>query len=116
MKKLKKENGTSQISLYNLGLLSALHGQVRFMLHFAPFTGSNATLIAFADGTLFRATGFTSGYKGESGLLTAIETYLNRRDITIEHISKWGGAKYLILSGKGHGQKLYHLDYYTEVW
>jgi len=118
MRKLKKEEGITNVSLYNLGLLVPLHGPVRFMLHFAPFSGSNATLIGFQDGQLFRATGFSSGYAGEGphGLLTAIEKYLNRRDITIKHISKWGGAKYLILSGKGCGKRLCHLDDHTEIW
>jgi len=118
MKELKKEDGTTQISLRNLSLLSVLHGAVRFMLHYVPFAESNATLIGFEDGTLFRATGFSSGFAGEGprGLLTAIETYLKRRDITIEHIKRWGGAKYLILSGKGHGQRLCQLDNHTEIW
>jgi len=118
MKELKPEGGVTQISLYNIGLLTPLHGPVRFILHYAPFTGSNATLIGFQDGTLHRATGFSSGYAGEGphGLLAAIETWLKRRDITIAHICKWRGKKYLILPGKGSGQMICHLDTHTEVW
>ena len=119
MKELKKEFGVTQVSLENLGLLFALHGRVRFILHHAPTnTYSNATLVGFQDGYLHRATGFSSGYSGEGphGLLTAIEKWLERRDITIEHISGWSGKRYLILSGEGNGKIICHLDDHTEIW
>lgn len=119
MKQLKKEGGVTQISLHNIALLVALHGPVRFMLHMAPIERiSHATLIGFKDGNLFRVTGFSSGYCGEGphGLLTAIETWLNRHDITIEHIEKWNGNRYLLLSGKGCGTRLCHLNDHTEIW
>ena len=107
MKKLKEECGVTVISLDNLGLLSVLHGPVRFILHYAPAgsTVEDKTLIAFKDGHRHVATGFASGYGGEGphGLLTAIQTYLKRQDITIEHISSWRGSRYLILPGPGNG-------------
>ena len=120
MKELKKEDGITQISLENLALLAVLHGPVRFMLHHAPHgtTVRDYTLIVFQDGTIHRATGFSSGYRGEGphGLLTAIEKWLKRRDITIEHINKWRGKQYLLLSDKGNGQRLCHLEDRIEVW
>lgn len=120
MKKLKPEEGITIHTLENLGLLAPLHGPVRFILHFAPIgtTMEDCTLIAFQDGYMHRATGFSAGYAGEGphGLLTAIQTYLKREDITIEHICGWRGAKYLILPKEGNGKKLFHLDTHTEVW
>lgn len=118
MKELKKENGSTQVSLHNLGLLIALHGYVRFMLHQAPIEiVSHATIFGFQDGTLFRATGFTSGPAGNAHtLLDVIRTYLRRRDITIEHINQWHGSRYLLLSGEGSGKRLFHLDDHTEIW
>jgi len=125
MKELKPENGITQVSLYNLGLLTALHGPVRFILHHAPIgsTVNDATLIGFQDGHYHRANGLSTnwhyrGYVGEGphGLLAAIETYLKRRDITLEHINSWRGKKYLILPGKGSGKMICHLDTHTEVW
>ena len=119
MKELKKECGVTRISMENISLLVALHGPVRFMLHFAPIERvSHATMIGFQDGTLFRVTGFSSGFAGEGphGLHVAIEKWLDRRDITIRHLDKWYGARYLILSGKGNGQRLYYMDDHTEVW
>lgn len=114
MKRIKEECGVTVISLDNLGLLSALHGQVRFILHYAPIgtTMEDKTLIAFQDGWKHTATGFASGYGGEGphGLLTAIQTYLKRDDITIEHICSWRGKSYLILPGKGNGEDLYFLS------
>lgn len=111
MKKLKEECGVTVTSLDNLGLLSVLHGPVRFILHYAPAgsTADDRTLIAFQDGYRHAATGFASGYGGEGphGLLMAIQTYLTRDDITIEHISSWRGSRYLILSGQGNGKELY---------
>ena len=120
MKELKKEGGVTQISLENIALLVALHGPVRFMLHFAPTNEqvSHATLVGFKDGYLHRATGFASGYTGEGpcGLLAAIETWLERRDITMFHINRWNGSRYLLLPGKGCGTRLCHLDDHTEIW
>lgn len=121
MKKLQQEGGITQISLENLGLLAPLRGPVRFILHFAPegTTMDDCTLIAFQDGYMHRATGFASGLRrgeGPYGLLTAIQTYLKRNDITIEHICGWRGAKYLILPKEGNGKNLFHLDIHTEVW
>lgn len=119
MKRIKEECGVTMISLDNLGLLSALHGRVRFILHNAPSgtTAGDKTLIAFEDGWKHTATGFASGYGGEGphGLLTAIQTYLKRDDITIEHISSWRGSRYLILPGKGNGEKLFFLAG-CEIW
>lgn len=120
MKELKSEDGITQISLSNIALLVALHGPVRFILHFASTstTVDDATLIGFQDGSYHRANGFASGYGGEGphGLLAAIETYLKRRDITIAHICKWRGKNYFILPGNGSGQMICHLDMHTEVW
>jgi len=115
MKELKPEGGVTQISLHNLGLLAVLHGPVRFILHHAP---ASTTIMGFQDGHIHCATGFSSGYRGEGphGLLTAIEKWLKRRDITIEHISSWRGRQYLLLSGKGNGQRLCHLEDHIEVW
>jgi len=114
MKKLKEECGVTVISLDNLGLLSAVHGRVRFILHYAPTgtTMDDRTMIVFEDGWKHLATGFASGYGGEGphGLLTAIQTYLKRDDITIEHISSWRGKQYLILPGKGNGEDIYFLS------
>lgn len=119
MKKLKEECGVTVISLDNLGLLSALHGPVRFILHYAPAgsTVEDKTLIAFRDGYRHQATGFASGYGGEGphGLLTAIQTYLKRDDITIEQISSWRGNRYLILPGKGKGEQILFLAG-CEIW
>lgn len=119
-RELKKEGGVTQVSLSNIALLVALHGPVRFMLHMAPANEqvNHATLVGFKDGYLHRATGFSSGYAGEGphGLHAAIETWLNRRDITMFHISRWNGSRYLLLPGKGCGTRLFHLDAHTEVW
>ena len=119
MKKLKEECGVTVISLDNLALLSALHGRVRFILHYAPTgtTVEDRTMIVFEDGWKHLATGFASGYGGEGphGLLTAIQTHLKRDDITIDHICGWRGGRYLILSGKGNGEKLYFLAG-CEIW
>lgn len=112
MKRLKKECGVTMVTLDNLGLLSALHGSVRFMIHSA--TTEHSTLVAFHDGYIHRATGFASGYGGEGphGLLTAIQIYLKRNDITIEHIASWLGRDYMILPGKGIGKS--HNYHFTE--
>lgn len=119
MKELKKEGGVTTISLDNISLLVALHGPVRFMLHFAPANEqiSHATLIGFKDGHLHRATGFASGDMGEGsrGLLAAIETWLDRRDITMFHISRWNGSRYLLLPSNGCGKRLTYVDD-IEVW
>lgn len=107
MKELKKESGVTQISFSNIALLVARHGPVRFMLHYAVIneTANHATLIAFKDGYLHRATGFSSGNTGQAshGLRAAIRTWLERRDITIFHISRWNNSRYLLLPGKGCG-------------
>lgn len=115
MKKLKEECGVTRISLENLGLLAVLHGPVRFMLHHASV---GTTIMGFQDGYIHCATGFSSGYAGEGthGLLMAIEKYLRRRDITIEHINSWHGNRYLLLSGEGSGKRLCHLEDHIEVW
>jgi len=124
MKKLQQECGVTRISLENLALIVPLHGPVRFILHSAP-AGTNdehSTLIAFQDGYIHRATGFASGYGGEGphGLLTAIQTYLKRNDITIDHICSWLGKDYMILPGKGAGKSLnYHFTedgVVIEIW
>lgn len=119
MKKLKEECGVTIISLDNLGLLSALHGRVRFILHDAPAgdTMRDRTMIVFQDGHKHVATGFSSGYGGEGphGLLTAIQTYLKRKDITIEHICGWRGTQYLIIPGAGNGEDCYFVAG-CEIW
>ena len=119
MKKLKEECGVTVISLDNLGLLSVLHGPVRFILHHAPAgsTAEDRTLIAFKDGHRHAATGFASGYGGEGphGLLTAIQAYLQRKDITIEHICGWRGGYYLILPGEGNAETFGFLAG-CEIW
>jgi len=108
MKQLKEECGVTVRSLENLALLASLHGRVRFILHYAPAgtTAEDKTLIVFQDGYRHTATGFASGYGGEGphGLLTAIQTYLKRNDITIEHICSWRGREYLIIPGNGNGE------------
>lgn len=119
MRTLKEECGVTVRSLDNLGLLSAVHGRVRFILHYAPAgsTMEDRTLIAFQDGYKHLATGFSSGYAGEGphGLLTAIQTYLKRDDITIEHICGWRGKQYLIIPGKGNGEDIYFIAG-CEIW
>ena len=119
MRKLKEECGVTMISLDNLGLLSALHGCVKFILHHAPAgsTAEDKTLIAFKDGYKHTATGFASGYGGEGphGLLTAIQTYLKRTDITIEHICAWRGGNYLIVAGQGNGETFGFISG-NEIW
>lgn len=121
MKKLQKECGVTRISLENLALLAPLHGPVRFIMHYAPSgtTVEDKTLVVFQDGYRHTATGFACGYGGEGphGLLTAIQTYLKREDITIEHICGWRGREYLILPGVGNGELiLLFSSANCEVW
>lgn len=111
MKELKQECGVTQISLENLGLLTVLHGPVRFILHSAILgRPGQSTLIAFKDGYSHVATGFASGYGGEGphGLLRAIQDFLNRGDININHIAAWSEKDYLVLPGKGSAQSLHN--------
>lgn len=123
MKELKQECGVTRISLENLALLASLHGPVRFMLHWAPagMSSEHSTLVVFQDGYVHTVTGFASGYGGEGphGLLTAIQTYLKRNDITIEHICSWLGRDYMVLPGEGTGQHIHNFAFagrILEIW
>lgn len=119
MKELKEECGVTRITLENLALLAPLHGPVRFLIHYAPkgMTSEDKTFVVFQDGYQHEASGFASGYGGEGpqGLLTAIQTYLKRRDITIEHICTWRGKNYFVIPGEGNGQPLFEAGFY-EIW
>lgn len=124
MKELQKEGGITRISLENIELLVALHGPVRFLIHYAPAgtTVEDMTFIVFRDGFNHTATGFASGYAGEGprGLHETIQEHLKRDDIMMEHIAGWRGSSYMILNGQGNGEEIHNFVLISagrlEVW